>query len=236
MKQILLLVVSVLGLAGVSTRGLSQQRVPVTARALWGPGMSIMQEIREECSKLPSEKFGECFLSMMQKSGATPEAVAFSRQTSSMGYLRDFKEAGPVDIAFVHYPFRANENQGAFLVNGGGRSANVSGPSGPSGPSVWIDIDDQSILAQEELQKNPTYGRLAREFPDISLWPGDRNGTSYLVTRGLPAGGVRFTAGYILRKGCHACEIIGRVNFAFDFEQSGRFLGTKLLGVSAQSR
>lgn len=199
----------------------ASQSLRVTSNAIWGPGMSIMKGIREECSKGAPEQFGVCFVNMMQKSGASAEAVAFAQRTGNLGYVRDFKEAGPADIAFVHYPFRANEVQGAIIVN-----ANPA----------WIDIDDQANLAQEELRNNQTYARLLRMFPDLTLWPGDRNGTTYLGVKRLPAGGVRLTAGYVLRKGCHACETAARVSFAFDFERSGRYLGCKLLGVSPQNR
>ena len=189
----------------------------VTPRAIWSPGMAVMQEIRETCSPLSGSQFGECFLGMMQKTGATLDAIAFTRQTDSLGYLRDLREAGAVDIAFVHFPFRANENQGAYLVNG---------------LQPMIDIDNQNLLANYELTKNLSYSRLARLFPEISVWPGDRTGTNYIVIKKLPIGGVRFVAGYTLRNGCRACEVIGNVTFAFDFDRSGRFLGTKLMNVT----
>ena len=194
-----------------------QPPVPITSRAIWGPGMSVMQEIRDACGQLSGGQFGECFLSMMQKGGASPEAVAFTRLTDNLGYLRDFREAGPVDVAFVHFPFRANENQGAYLVNG---------------LQPMIDIDNQNLLANYELTKNLSYSRLARLYPEISVWPGDRSGTNYIVIKKLPVGGVRFVAGYTLRNGCRACDVLGGVTFAFDFDRSGRFLGTKLMNVT----
>jgi hypothetical protein len=150
--------------------------------------MTVMQEIRDQCGKAPGEPIGDCFYSMMEKSGATPEALAFTKQTGNLGYLRDLIDLGPVAVAFVHYPFRANENQGALIVNGGG--------------SGFIDIDQQSWLAQEEMRRNLTYSTIAEHSPEVSLWPGDRNGTAYIGTKRLPAGGVRITAGYSLRKGC----------------------------------
>ena len=194
-----------------------QPPAPVTSRAIWGPGMSVMQEIRDACGQLSGSQFGECFLSMMQKTGASLEAVAFARLTDNLGYMRDFREAGPVDVAFVHFPFRANENQGAYLVNG---------------LQPMIDIDNVNLLANYELTKNLSYSRLARLYPQISVWPGDRSGTNYIVMKKLPVGGVRFVPGYILRNGCRACDVLGNVTFAFDFDRSGRFLGTKLMNVT----
>jgi hypothetical protein len=197
----------------------SQQFPKVTAKAIWAPGVPVLQDIRDHCGKTPNEPFADCFYSMMQKSGASPEALAFTRQTGNAGYLRDFQDLGPVGVAFVQFPSRANENQGAFIVNG---------------TPAMIDIDQQSLLAQDELQKNLTFATIAERTPQVAVWPGDRNGTSYVVIKRLPLGGVRVTVPYTLRNGCRACDALGSAVFAFDFERSGRYLGTKLLGVTAR--
>src|SRR5262245_60543103 len=86
-----------------------QQADAISSAALWQPGMSTMESIRDECAR--ATQFNECFLSKMQKSGASPQAVAFVRLNGQLGYMRDFLEAGHVDVAFVNFPFRANENQ-----------------------------------------------------------------------------------------------------------------------------
>ena len=195
----------------------SPQRV--TVKAIWSPGTAIMQEIRDQCGKTPGDPFGDCFLNMMQKSGATPEALAFTRQTGNLGYLRDFKDLGPVAVAFVHFPFRANENQGALIDNGS--------------PAI-LDIDQLNLLGSDEIQRNLTYSMLAERAPQISLWPGERNGTAYMVTKRLPMAGVRVTVPYLLRNGCRACDVLGAATFAFDLDQSGRYLGTKLIGVTTR--
>jgi hypothetical protein len=185
--------------------------------ALWGPGMSEMQMIQQNCASAGTQ-FRECFANGMQKSGASPQAVAFTNMTGNTGYMRDFRQTGRVSIAYVYFPFRANENQGAYLVNGT--------------PSM-IDIDNQSLLAQNQLAKNPTYTQLAKKYPEITLFPGDRDGTSYLVAGKLSSGGQRFIVPYNLQNQCHACEQVGIAKFAFDFDRTGKFLGTKLLGVTA---
>lgn len=199
---------------------LSHQFQRVSSKAIWRPGISVLQQIRDLCGKTPGEPFSDCFYSMMRQSGATPEALAFTRQTGNLGYLRDILDLGPVAVAFVHFPFRANENQGAFIVNG-------------SPP--MIDIDQQSLLAIDELQRNLTYSMLVERMPQISIWPGDRDGTSFVSTKRLPMGGVRITIPYTLRNGCRACDQLGSAIFAFDFERSGRYLGTRLMGVTAKT-
>lgn len=189
---------------------------PIGPDALWGPGMSIMQMIRQDCASAGTQ-FGECFVNGMQKSGASPQAVAFTRMTDDTGYMRDFRQTGQVSIAYINFPFRANENQGAYLVNGS---------------PAMIDIDNQSLLAQNQLATNPTYTKLAKQYPEITLFPGDRDGTNYLVAVKQSSGGQRFIVPYNLQNQCHACEQVGTAKFAFDFNQAGKFLGTKLLGVT----
>jgi hypothetical protein len=139
-------------------------------------------------------------------------------RSSDGAYLRDFRRVGPVDIAYVTYPFRANENEGILLVNGTPAS---------------IDIDNQRLLSKTELAKNPTYVELAKKYPQISLWPGDRYGTDNPLVKDLPQSGRRFVVHYRLRNLCHACAVVGSAQFGFDFNQAGRFLGTKLLQVDA---
>ena len=196
----------------------------VGPQAIWQPGMQIMQAIRQECGSAPN--FGDCFVAQMQKSGASPQAVAFTKLTENMGYLRDFREAGRVDVAYVNYPFRANENQGCLLVNGD--------------PPV-IDVDDTSAIPNDDLVKNAQYAELTRKYPAVTIFPGDRNGTAYPSAERLADSGQRFVVTYRLLNGCHACERIGDVSFAFDFDRTGKFLGRKFVavektgGVAAQS-
>lgn len=159
----------------------------------------------------------DCFIKGMGKSGASPQAVAFTRRNDG-AYLRDFRHVGPVNIAYVTNPFRANENDSVFLVNG---------------KPATIDVDNQQLLNQTDLTKNSTYASLAKKYPQISLWPGDRSGTDTPTVKDLPGGGRRFAVSYRLQNFCHACEVVGSAQFGFDFDQTGKFLGTKLLQVTA---
>ncbi|MBA3438834.1 MAG: protease inhibitor I42 family protein [Pyrinomonadaceae bacterium] len=210
-----IVVLSCVGLA-VADQSADAQRSSqvINAEAEWQPGMQVMQTITQRCGSAPD--FGECFVSQMQKAGASPQAIAFTKLTENTGYLRDFREAGRVDVAYVDYPFRANENQGCLLVNGD--------------PHV-IDVDDTSAIPKDDLLKNARYAELAQKYPNITIFPGDRNGTDYPATEKLPDGGQRFIVTYRLLNGCHACERVGDASFAFDFDPTGKFLGGKFLAV-----
>lgn len=196
-------------------------RQQISSEASWEPGMSGMQDIKQNCSSLSGPQVGECFANGMQKFGASPQAVAFTHMIDNMGYMRDFRQTGQVSIAYVYFPFRANENQGAYLVNG---------------TPPLIDIDNQSLLANNELNKNPVYTELAKKYPEITLFPGDRSGTNYLVAEKLSGGGQRFIVSYNLQNQCHACAHVGTAKFAFNFNSAGKFLGTKLFSVTATSQ
>jgi hypothetical protein len=189
----------------------------VSAAAVWQPGPSSVQEIKAQCAALSGQSFQECFANGMGKAGASPSAVAFMRRGEG-AYVRDFRRAGPVDIAYVTYPFRANENEGVLLVNGTPAS---------------VDIDNQRLLAKAELAKDPVYAGLAKQYPQISVWPGDRYGTEEPLVKDVPGNGRRFVVSYRLRNLCHACAVVGSAQFGFDFDRAGKFLGTKLLQVTA---
>ncbi len=188
------------------------------ARALFQPGMTEMQTARETCTKVPGPQFGACFVQQMQAGGASPQAVAFMHAVHNDGFMRDFKDTGRVDIAFVYYPFAANENQHCILVNGT--------------PNL-VDVDDYELLPKkEELGKNPTYAALLGKYPNIAVFPGDRSGTGFISAERLPDGGQRFVVPYALVNGCHACARVGALRLAFEFDAAGKFLGTRVAGVT----
>jgi predicted secreted protein len=188
----------------------------VGKEAVWKPGPGIMDAYREKCGSLTGAQFRECFISSMESSGASPQALAFTRSTGNTAYLRDFREMGRVDVAFVYYPFRANENYGSFLVNGD--------------PPV-VDVDDPKYQPKDAFQKDRQYNSLVKEFPNVSRWPGQRSGTGYPLLKKLPGNQQRFVVGYRLLNGCHSCERLGNAWFAFDFDGNGKFIGTRLMGI-----
>jgi hypothetical protein len=150
----------------------------------------------------------------MRAAGASPQAMAFAKAHSDKGliFVRAFRKVGVVDIAYVEYPFRANELEGVLLVNGD--------------PSI-IDVDSQKFVKRENFSTNPTYATQANKHPQISIWPGDRYHTDKPIVKNLGSGQQSFAVDYILRNGCHACAKIGTVSLIFTFDQQGRFGGTQ---------
>jgi predicted secreted protein len=188
--------------------------------AVWTPDSSFRERVVERCSSPDVQDFGECFVSVMKASKASPQALAFTRRIGNTGYLRSFRETGVVDIASVAYPFRANENYGCYLVNG---------------DPPLVDIDDFDLTKKIDLTKDKEYGEIAFGFPKAEIYPGDRWGADCVADE-TSKERQRYLVTYRLLNGCHACELLASVRVAFDFDSTGKFLGTELLGVDAVMR
>jgi predicted secreted protein len=196
----------------------------ITAAAVWNPSPETLAAIRAKCGEAgdPS-RLENCFLGEMKSADASPEAIAFSRSAADIGviYMRAFRKLGPVDVAHIEYAFRANEMEGVFLVNGD--------------PSP-IDVDDEDLLPPARLQANSSYAELASEYPNISIWPGDRLDPKLPTLANTGWGTQTFAVNYVLRDGCHACATIGAATVDFEFDTDGKFQGAKLVAVKPAPR
>jgi len=158
-------------------------------------------------------------VAQMKKAGAPEAALAFARRTGNQGYLHDFRNTGKVDVAHADYPFRANQNQVCFLVNGD--------------PSM-IDVDDPKWISKAMLDANPVYADLLQRFPNLAIFPGVRFGETSPAGANLKSGGQRFDLDFLLRDGCRACTAVGSMKVAFDFDVNGTFVQTQLGRVRAR--
>jgi hypothetical protein len=205
MKQAIARLAIFISMAALIVSAQSSKAKKFDAGALFQPGMSTMQMARETCTKVPGPEFGSCFVQQMQAAGASRQAVAFMHAIDNDGFMRDFKDTGRVDIAFVDYPFAANENQHCLLVNG---------------TPHLIDVDKYDLPPKKGLAKNPTYAALLEKFPNLAVFPGDRSGTGFITAKKLPGDGQRFLVPYVLVNGCHACARTGSLQLAFDFDRA----------------
>ncbi len=208
MKRFVVLVVAVISVPTVATAA------RVGPDAVWSPAPGAVEAIKADCAD--AKKVERCFAKGMREHGATRVAVRFAKKLPTFGWLRALVGMGPVDIAYVTYPFRANENAGALLVNGK--------------PSI-IDVDDQKLLPIDQLPLDPLYAKLQKKYPAISLWPDDRFTMGQPTMERLRQGGQWFAVNYRLRDGCRACQELATARFAFDFDTKGKFLGAKFIRV-----
>ena len=182
--------------------------------AVWKPPSDFRAGVVKACAKEPD--FGACFVGRMAAAGAPAAALDFAKRTGNQGYAASFRDTGRVDIVHAEYPFRANENSLVFLVNGE--------------PSM-IDVDDLSRIDRKNLDDNPAYAALLEKYPALALFPADRRPALGPSTTKRRTGGQTFVVTYVLKDGCHACEVVGDARIGFDFDVEGRFIGTDAVRI-----
>ena len=130
--------------------------------------------------------------------------------------MAGFYDEGPVAFALIIYPLRANSNSGLLLVNGKPRIVNV---------------EDLTLLDTKAMKESIQFERLKGQFPEVDVWPGDRDGKPWPGSHARPDGGIQFTVEYPLINGCHACAHAGFAMFNWNFDAQRKFLGTTFQGL-----
>lgn len=206
--------------SAIPQRGTSQK---VSAADVWQMPSNFIDNTHKACdaAKQPPS-YGECFIAQMSKAGAPAGAVAFSQMlyqqsNGDVGILSGFNHVGPVDVAWIIYPLRANTNNGLLLVNGS--------------PEI-VNAEDLQKLDQNDMKQSPQFQDVLNQFPQAGVWPGDRDGKTWPSTQSGPNGGLQFILGYPLINGCHACAHAGFALFTWNFSAQGKFLGTSFLGMT----
>jgi hypothetical protein len=191
----------------------------IGASAVWQPPPDFVTKSHAACDAANPPNYGQCFIDQMAKQGAPDKAVSFSlmlykQNDGQVGIMIAFEKVGPVDMARVMYPLRANENYGLLLVNGD--------------PNV-LDVDDLKKLDQTAMKGHTFYQAVLAKYPKMDIWPGDRSGPEWPQVKPIPNVGQQFVVGYPLMDGCHACRIVGLALFAWNFDNQGKFLGTQYI-------
>jgi hypothetical protein len=188
--------------------------------AVWPLPPHFVTTAHNACDQSSSE-YATCMITQMEKAGAPADAVRFSRELCKVshggfGIMTGFQDEGPVAFAWISYPLRANTNYGLLLVNGKPR---------------MINVEDPKLLDAKAMKRSPQFQDLKAQFPKIDLWPGDRDGKLWPNSQVGPDGEIQFTVSYPLRNGCHACARAGDAIFNWNFDASGKFLGTSFQGL-----
>lgn len=225
MKQLALSAAIVLA-AGMLIQAVAQNGMPASQSAsgkigesqVWPASQDFINKAHTACDKAMNPvSFSECFMNQMSAAGAPGDAVAFTRMLYQengglVGTMSMFKKFGPVDAAQVLYPLRANDNYALLLVNGD--------------PKI-LDVDDLQKLDQTAMQQDAMFQSIKKQFPNATLFPGDRSGNaSWPRVQPLPNGGQQFIVNYLLLDGCHACKHLGVARFGWNFDANGKFLET----------
>jgi predicted secreted protein len=191
----------------------------VTVNVVFAGDTKFVDAVKAACQDPHADKLQDCFAEEMKKADASAAAVEFSRQLGEPGFVRDFRAAGPVDIAYVLYPYRANENQSWVIVNG-------------TPPAIDVDNSKLVTIAARALKNNASYTGLAKAHPELSPWPGDRYSTEIPDVEMGANGGVHIIVNYRLREKCHSCAVLGHAWYSFEFDAKGIFAGARLMAIS----
>jgi len=111
---------------------------------------------------------------------------------------------------------RANTNYGLLLLNGQPRIVNV---------------EDLKLLDVKAMKQSPQYRGVKARFPNVDIWPGDRDGRIWPDSEAGSDGRVQFTVAYPLINGCHSCAHAGTAIFNWNFDARGKFVGTSFQGM-----
>jgi len=198
------------------------QKLPgkIGASAVWQIPQDFMVSSHAACDSSSSD-YAKCMITQMAKAGAPPDAVTFTRALykeshGEFGVMTGFQDEGPVAFAWITYPLRANTNYGLLLLNGK--------------PPI-INVEDLKLLDTKTMRQSFQFQDLRRQFPNVDVWPGDRDGKIWPNSQAGPNGGIQFTVGYPLIDGCHACRHAGSAIFNWNFDAQGKFLGTTFQGM-----
>jgi hypothetical protein len=131
--------------------------------------------------------------------------------------MTGFQTESPVSFAWITYPLRANTNYGLLFVNGK--------------PPI-LNVEDLKLLDTKTMEHSFQFQDVKNQFPNVNLWPGDRDGKTWPNSQSGPNGGTQFVVGYPLRNGCHACASAGSALFTWNFDAQGKFQGTTFMGLT----
>lgn len=165
-----------------------------------------------EACRSAEQKIGPCLLDRMRATGATPASLAFTEKLvarGDVGYISGWRQAGPVGIATVTYPFRANTNESYTLV-----------------PAIGDTIMLEGWEPGAADRTRPDWQGFVRAHPDASAWaPGDVSAPK--VAAGAPVT-IRWT---MPMQTCHACAAVGDVTVGYRFDGDGRLLGSGIESI-----
>lgn len=193
----------------------------INGSAVWPVTPQFVATAHAACDDILAN-ISECFLVQMTKAGAPTAAVEFTRELyksshGEVGIMTGFQAAGPVDIAWVTYPLRANTNNGLLFVNGAPRLVNA---------------EDLQLLDRKAMQQSAQFRNLKAAVPEVMMLPGDRDGKTWPNSTKAADGSIQFVLDYPLLNGCRACAREGKAFFNWNFSAKGTFAGTTFIGMT----
>ena len=183
------------------TTGLSEEAARIGPDAVW---TGSTESCRTDAAA------DNCLLQVMRSGGASPAALTAASTLSAQGkpgYVSAWQNVEGIGVATLELPFRANTNEGTWLVDANGHA---------------VDVDEEVL--DDAARGSDAYKAFASKYPDSGPFaPALAAGTE-----ALPDGGVRLRFTTPLRN-CHACADDGQVTIGYDFDSTRSFKGKQLL-------
>jgi hypothetical protein len=145
----------------------------------------------------------DCLADWMKRHGATPPAITFMRLAPVPATISAIRGYGPVDVVYAAMLW-ADASDGWALV----------GKSGELVP-LWNPPD---------LESDSQYREFKSSHPDMAFWT---DSLTWPRMQKLPSGGIELLFGFSL-KNCRACDKRGTAEVAYQFDQAGRFAGSRI--------
>jgi hypothetical protein len=155
LKRTARLALAALVLVAPAPAGAGIAQDTVTGAAVWHPPAGFMTGFHTQCDGRSGNEFDACFAAAMRRAGASPAALEFTLRLGNEGYLQALDPtAGPIAVAHVLYPFRANENEAWLLVNG---------------TPPLIDVDDRANLSLPQMRASAAYRQIRHHYRNVTF-------------------------------------------------------------------
>ncbi|WP_338492941.1 hypothetical protein VRB95_06765 [Erwinia aphidicola] len=149
-----------------------------------------------------------CLINEIKKNGTSEalKSVQYLAENDETGYVAKFTKEGPIGIAVIEYPFRANTNSGILLI-----------------PSIGEPIDIEDF--QDRIKTDSTWLVFEKQHPDSAPWS-----PATLEKKEQRDNGINLIFSYSI-KNCHACDDIGSLYVSYNFTNDGKYLNYNVVNA-----
>lgn len=182
-----------------------------SANIVWQPSDSTFNSLKT-CQNI------DCLKPVMQQNGASPEAIRFAQAWAlanpgqGVGYATKLHKLGRIDVAEVMVP--------AFGMEGTAHVALLN--------KHQISAPLSTSQVQDLLKQAPQTQEIWGVYPNAIVWSEQ----AYIRSDPGTNGGQRLVFNSMVLNGCHACDVIGQPEVAYDFDKKGKLLDQVALPAS----
>ncbi len=162
-----------------------------------------------------------CLIDAMKTGHAPDEAIKFMQTvglqapTDTVGYPIAFDGKGRVKVVTIFEPGLGMDGMNDFVF--------VNGTKEIVRPTDNVD---------QIAETNPAYQGFKMQYPQVTPWDGPAFQKEVI----LPDGSQQFQFQQTLLNGCHACAVLGSLDFSYNFDRRGHYTGVTIQSVEADQK